>query len=59
MNLTKDIYEYILNFVDHKDVLNMLSVNKKFRSEEFFERIMRNRYTFIIRFKEEENWKLS
>ena len=39
MNLTKDTYEYLLNFAEDRDIINMLSVNKKFRDEEFFERI--------------------
>ena len=51
MELTKDAYEYLSNFADDKDVLNMLSVNKKFRDEEFFERIMKRRYPLLLRFK--------
>ncbi len=58
MNLTKDMYEYLLNFANDREVLNMLSVNKKFRDEQFFKRIMKRRYPLIIRFKnEKESWK--
>ncbi len=58
MNVTKDIYEYLLNFADDRDILNMLSVNKKFRDEKLFERIMKRRYPLIIRFKDEEkSWQ--
>ncbi len=48
MNITKDIYEYLFNFVDDKDVLNMLSTCKKFRREEFFERIVKRKYHGMI-----------
>ena len=41
MILTKDTYEYLINFVDDKDVVNMLSTNKKFRHEDVFQRIMK------------------
>ncbi len=52
MNLTKDTYEYLLNFADDKDILNMLSVNRKFRDEEFFEKILKKRYPDLIQYKE-------
>ncbi len=51
MELTKDAYEYLLNFADDKDVLNMLSVNKKFRDEKLFEKIMKRRYPLLLKFK--------
>ncbi len=51
MNLTKDMYEYLLNFADDKDVLNMLSTNKKFRDETLFERIVKRKYPELIAFK--------
>ena len=57
MILSKDIYEYLLNFVENKDVINMLSVNKKFRNEELFERELRRRYPLLVRFKREKSWK--
>ena len=58
MNLTKDTYEYLLNFAEDRDIINMLSVNKKFRDEEFFERIMKRKYPDLIKYrKENESWK--
>lgn len=51
MELTKDAYEYLLNFADDKAVLNMLSVNRKFRDEKLFKRIMKRRYPLLLRFK--------
>jgi hypothetical protein len=36
MNLTKDTYEYLVGFADDRDIINMLSVNKKFNDGEFF-----------------------
>lgn len=58
MNLTKDTYEYILNFATDRDIINMLSSNKKFRNEELFERVMRKRYPLVVRFKEKDmSWK--
>ena len=56
MILSKDIYEYLLNFVEDTDVINMLSVNKKFCNEELFERVMRKRYPLLIRFKK-NGWR--
>ena len=58
MNLTKDVYEYLLNFADDREILNMLSVNKKFRDDKLFERVMKRRYPLIIRFKAEgKSWR--
>lgn len=58
MNLTKDMYEYLLNFADDRDIINMLSVNKKFSDEELFERIMKRKYPDLIRFRRvNETWK--
>ena len=58
MNLTKDVYEYLLNFADDRTILNMLSTNKKFRDEEFFERILKRRYPLLLKFKNEnESYK--
>ncbi len=51
MNLTKDMYEYLLNFADDKDIINMLSTNKKFRDETLFERIVKRRYSELVSFK--------
>ena len=59
MNISdKDVYEYMINFADDKTILNMLSVNRKFRDEEFFERIVKRRYPLLIQFRKEgESWK--
>ena len=58
MNLTKDTYEYLLNFADDRDIINMLSVNKKFNDEKLFEKIMRKKYPELIREKKKgESWK--
>lgn len=58
MNLTKDTYEYLLNFADDRDVINMLSVNRKFNDEVLFEKIMRKRYPELIgERKKNESWK--
>ena len=58
MNLTKDTYEYLLNFAEDRDIINMLSVNKKFQNEEFFERLMKRKYPDLIRYREKnESWK--
>ena len=58
MNLTKDTYEYLLNFADDRDVINMLSVNRKFNDEKLFEKIMTKRYPELIKEKKkDESWK--
>ena len=57
MDLTKDTYEYLLNFADDREVLHMLSVNKKFRNEELFEKIVKRRYPLVSRFKKDKSWK--
>ncbi len=58
MNLTKDTYEYLANFADDKDIVNMLSVNKKFNDPIFFERIFKRKYPLLVKFKNEnETWK--
>jgi hypothetical protein len=51
MNLTKDMYEYLTGFAEDRDILNMLSVNKKFRDDAFFERILIRKYPLLINFK--------
>ena len=54
----KDIYEYMLNFADDRTILNMLSVNRQFRDEAFFEKVMKRKYPLLIDFqKEGENYK--
>ena len=56
--LTKDAYEHILNFADDREIIIMLSMNKKFNDEKLFERVMKKRYPFLVRYrKENETWK--
>lgn len=58
MNITKDVYEYLTNFADDRTILNMLSVNKKFNDEKFFERVIQRKYPLLIRFKKEnDTWR--
>jgi 5-formyltetrahydrofolate cyclo-ligase len=58
MNISKDVYEYLTNFADDKTILNMLSVNKDFRDEKFFERVLRRKYPFLMAFRNKtETWK--
>ena len=54
MNLTKDTYEYILNFATDRDIINMLSSNKKFRNNLLFERVMKKKYPLVVRFKDSD-----
>lgn len=55
MKLTKDTYLYLLNFSSDKDVVNMLSVNKKFSNDKNFEVVIKNRYPLLI--KRKKSWK--
>jgi len=58
MNISKDVYEYLTNFADDGTILNMLSVDKTFSDEAFFERVMRRKYPLLVEFKkEDETWK--
>ncbi len=57
MNLTKDTYEYILNFADDREILNMLSVNKKFRNEELFEKVLKRKYPELLQYKKDESFQ--
>ena len=59
MNITDpNIYEYITNFADDRTILSMLSVNKKFRDENLFRRIIKRRYPLLIEFKQpNETWQ--
>ena len=45
--LTKDAYEHILNFAVDREIIIMLSLNKKFNDEKLFERVMKKRYPFL------------
>ena len=54
----KDIYEYIVNLAEDRDVINMLSVNKKFNDDLYFKKILEKRYPLLIKFKlEDETYK--
>ena len=57
MELTKDTYEYLLNFADDRTLINMLSVNKKFaqklENEKFFEQLLNKRYPYLLEYKKE------
>jgi hypothetical protein len=54
MYVSKDIYEYLTNFVDENTVCNMLSVNKKFISEEYYRRVIERKYPFLLTFKDKD-----
>lgn len=58
MNLTKDTYEYLLNFADDRTLLNMLSANKKFaqklNDDDFFRQLLEKRYPLLLEFKKED-----
>ena len=52
MNVSdKDIYEYIVNLAEDKDVINMLSVNQKFNDDSYFKKILEKRYPLLLSFK--------
>ena len=51
MRISKDIYEYLTNFVDDRTIVNMLSVNKKFNDEHMFYRILLRKYPLLLNFK--------
>ena len=56
--LPKDIYLYLSDFADDRTILNMLSVNKEFYTEHYFERLLQRRYPLLIKYKtNEETWK--
>lgn len=59
MKVPKDIYLHIAERADDdRTILNMLRVNTKFYSEEFFVRLFSKRYPLLKKFKgEEESWK--
>tara|TARA_R110001599_G_scaffold74040_2_gene204376 strand:+ start:1362 stop:2315 length:954 start_codon:yes stop_codon:yes gene_type:complete len=58
MFVSTDMYEYITNFTDEKTLLNMLSVNSKFRSEEIFKRIIQRKYPLLLEFKKELSYHI-
>ena len=56
--LPTDVYLYLLNFADDRTALQMLSVNKKFSDDIFFERILDRKYPYLKQFKkEDETWR--
>ena len=58
MELNKDTYLYLTRFADDRTILNMLSVNKKFNDDKFFEEVMRRKYPLLIGFKSDrQTWK--
>ena len=50
----KDIYEYIINLADDRDVINMLSVNRKFNDDLYFKKILEKRYPLLLAFKKKD-----
>lgn len=50
----KDVYSYIVNLAEDKDVVNMLSVNRKFNDDSYFKQILENRYPLLLRFKKHD-----
>ena len=52
-----DIYEYIINFVDEEDIMNMLSVNQTFYNEKILLRVMQKRFPVLSTFRKEETWR--
>lgn len=58
MELSKDTYLYLTQFADNRTILNMLSVNKKFNDDMFFEQVMKRKYPLLISQKQNyETWK--
>ena len=55
----KDIYSYIMSLAEDRDVVNMLSVNRKFSDDLYFKKILEKRYPLIVRSKlKNESYKL-
>jgi len=58
MNISKDLYEYLLDFVDYKTMINMFSVNKKINETRVFQRLFNIKYPLLIKFKKDnETWR--
>lgn len=56
--MNKDIYMKMALEMNDRDVLSMLSVNRKFNEPEFFKQVMYHRYPLLIKFRKEgEDWK--
>jgi hypothetical protein len=48
MKVIKDVYLYILKFVDNKSVIRMLSLNKKFLDDTYFECVTKEKYPYLV-----------
>ena len=57
MLVYNDIYEYIINFVDEEDIMNMLSANQTFYSKKILLRVMQKRFPVLSTFRKEETWR--
>lgn len=56
--LSRDPYLLVAEQADDRTILNMLSVNKYFYDNGFFERLMRKRYPLLTKYKQEkESWR--
>lgn len=51
MNVPKDVYLEIVSKMTDRDVLNMLSVNKKYNNPEFFRQILFKRYPLLVAYR--------
>lgn len=51
MLTSKDVYGHITMFADERTTLNMLSVNKKFLNEEYYERVVERKYPELLMYK--------
>ena len=58
MNVPPDVYQHIASFSDDVTVLRMLSTNRKFNDPILFQRMIRNRYPLLEKYKlPDEDWK--
>lgn len=56
--LPKDVYLMLTDYSSDRDIINMLSVNKKYNDPIFFRRIITKRYPALIKLKRaKESWK--
>lgn len=56
--LPKDVFEYIANFVDDREIVLMLSRNKQYYyDDELFHRILMRRYELLLKFKFNRTYK--
>jgi hypothetical protein len=54
----KDVYLLIATMQENKDIIQMLSVNRKYNDTVFFEQILRKKYPHLIKYKKvRESWK--